>query len=241
MPRFGPNGDRLAFISGALRAVQRSGLLGPTVRLDRLFGVDHPNHIHDFSCGLPQGITSRSPIITRGCLIIDTATGNEAVVPGSHRQRPASRLVGRRLDDLPTPSFRRLARGMEGPAGRRLAVAKSRAAEPGWLRNRRTAPSSTSRVNTLPDSGGSTSMVMADRPRSSTSVDWFSWTVDRSRDLQLRARAGAQWDLPPRIGGWRTDPGHSDSRRETRLFGFHGSPVDRLHTSQPPERRHRAR
>ena len=81
MPRFGPSGNRLAFISG------RSGrseiwVTRPDGGLDRLFGVDPPNHIHAFLWS-PEG--DRIAVIDHQArlLIVDVATGDSEVVPGS--------------------------------------------------------------------------------------------------------------------------------------------------------------
>ena len=81
MPRFGPNGDRLAFISG------RSGrseiwATRPDSGLDRLFGVDHPNHIHAFLWS-PTGDRIAVSDHQARLLIVDTATGDSEGVPGS--------------------------------------------------------------------------------------------------------------------------------------------------------------
>ncbi len=81
MPRFGPNGDRLAFIS------VRSGrseiwVARPESELDRLFGVDHPNHIHAFLWS-PAGDRIAVSDHQARLLIVDTATGDSEVVPGS--------------------------------------------------------------------------------------------------------------------------------------------------------------
>ena len=81
MPRFGPNGDRLAFISG------RSGrseiwVARPESGLDRLFGVGHPNHIHAFLWS-PTGDRIAVSDHHGRLLIVDTATGDSVVVPGS--------------------------------------------------------------------------------------------------------------------------------------------------------------
>jgi DNA-binding winged helix-turn-helix (wHTH) protein/Tol biopolymer transport system component len=81
MPRFGPNGDRLAFISG------RSGRSEIWVTraesgLDRLFGVDPPNHIHAFLWS-PGGDRIAVSDHQARLLIVDTATGDSKLVPGS--------------------------------------------------------------------------------------------------------------------------------------------------------------
>ena len=81
MPRFGPNGDRLAFISG------RSGrseiwTSGSDGELERLFGLDRPNHIHAF---LWSPIGDRIAVADHHSrlLIVDVATGDSKVVPGA--------------------------------------------------------------------------------------------------------------------------------------------------------------
>lgn len=81
MPRFGPNEDRLAFISG------RSGrseiwVTRPDGGLDRLFGVDPPNHIHAFLWS-PAGDRIAVSDHQARLLIVDVATGDSEVVPGS--------------------------------------------------------------------------------------------------------------------------------------------------------------
>jgi len=81
MPRFGPNGDQLAFISG------RSGrseiwVARSESRLDRLFGVDQPNHIHAYLWSPTGDLIAVSDHQAR-LLIVDTTTGDSAVVPGS--------------------------------------------------------------------------------------------------------------------------------------------------------------
>lgn len=81
MPRFGPNGDRLAFISG------RSGrseiwVTRPDGGLDCLFGVDRPNHIHAFLWS-PTGDRIAVSDHQARLLIVDLATGDSEVVPGS--------------------------------------------------------------------------------------------------------------------------------------------------------------
>ncbi len=81
MPRFGPNGDRLAFISG------RSGrseiwVTQPDGGFDRLFGVDRPNHIHAFLWS-PAGDRIAVSDHHSRLLIVDVATGDSEVVPGS--------------------------------------------------------------------------------------------------------------------------------------------------------------
>ncbi|MEM9594033.1 MAG: winged helix-turn-helix domain-containing protein [Acidobacteriota bacterium] len=81
MPRFGPSGDRLAFISG------RSGrseiwATRPDGGLDLLFGVDPPNHIHAFLWS-PLGDRIAVSDHQARLLIVDVATGDSEVVPGS--------------------------------------------------------------------------------------------------------------------------------------------------------------
>ncbi len=81
MPRFGPDGDRLAFISG------RSGrseiwVTQPRGALDRLFGVDHPNHIHTFLWS-PAGDRIAVSDHQARLVIVDVATGDTKIVPGS--------------------------------------------------------------------------------------------------------------------------------------------------------------
>ena len=81
MPRFGPSRDRLAFISG------RSGRseiwsTRPDGGLDRLFGVDPPNHIHAFLWS-PEGDRIAVSDHRARLLIVDVATGDSEVVPGS--------------------------------------------------------------------------------------------------------------------------------------------------------------
>lgn len=81
MPRFGPNGDRLAFIS------ERSGraeiwTTRPEGGLDRLFGVDPPNHFHAFLWS-PAGDRIAVSDHNGRLLIVDVATGDSEVVPGS--------------------------------------------------------------------------------------------------------------------------------------------------------------
>lgn len=81
MPRFGPNGDRLAFLSG------RSGrseiwVSGPDGGLDRLFGLDLPNHIHAFLWS-PAGDRIAVSDHHSRLLIVDVATGESEVVPST--------------------------------------------------------------------------------------------------------------------------------------------------------------
>lgn len=81
LPRFGPNGERLAFISG------RSGrseiwVARPESGLHRLFGVDPPNHIHAFLWS-PSGDRIAVSDHHARVLIVDTATGDSEVIPGS--------------------------------------------------------------------------------------------------------------------------------------------------------------
>lgn len=81
MPRFGPNGDQLAFVS------ERSGRSEIWVSraddgLDRLFGVDPPNHIHAFLWS-PAGDRVAVSDHHGRLLIVDVATGDSDVVPGS--------------------------------------------------------------------------------------------------------------------------------------------------------------
>ena len=81
MPRFGPNGDRLAFLSG------RSGrseiwVSGPDGGLDRLFGLDRPNHIHAFLWS-PAGDRIAVSDHHSRLLIVDVATGEPEVVPST--------------------------------------------------------------------------------------------------------------------------------------------------------------
>ena len=82
MPRFGPDGDRLAFISGRSGRseiwVSRSSDGG----LDRLFGVDPPNHMHAFLWS-PTGDRIAVSDHHQRLLVVDTATGGFDVVPGS--------------------------------------------------------------------------------------------------------------------------------------------------------------
>ncbi len=80
-PRFGPNGERLAFISG------RSGrseiwVTRPDGGLDHLFGVSPPNHIHAFLWS-PAGDRIAISDHQGRLLIVDVATGDSEVVPGS--------------------------------------------------------------------------------------------------------------------------------------------------------------
>lgn len=80
MPRFGPSGNRLAFISG------RSGrseiwVTWPGGGLDRLFGVDPPNHIHTFLWS-PAGDRIAVSDHQAQLLIVDVATGATKAVPG---------------------------------------------------------------------------------------------------------------------------------------------------------------
>ncbi|MEO1368662.1 MAG: hypothetical protein AAFX50_15925, partial [Acidobacteriota bacterium] len=80
-PRFAPDGQRLAFISG------RSGrseiwVAGPGGGAERLFGLDHPNHIHAFLWSPDGGRIAVSDHDSR-ILIVDVATGGTEVVPGS--------------------------------------------------------------------------------------------------------------------------------------------------------------
>ena len=81
MPRFGPDGDRLAFISG------RSGrseiwVTQPGGGLDRLFGVDYPNHIHTFLWSPTGDRIAVSDHLAR-LLIVDVATSDTQMVAGS--------------------------------------------------------------------------------------------------------------------------------------------------------------
>ncbi|MEO1086153.1 MAG: hypothetical protein AAFY88_18085, partial [Acidobacteriota bacterium] len=81
MPRFGPTGDRLAFISG------RSGraeiwVARPGEELERLFSVDQPNHIHAFVWS-PEGDRIAVSDHNARLLIVDVATGESQAVPGS--------------------------------------------------------------------------------------------------------------------------------------------------------------
>ncbi len=81
MPRFAPNGDRLAFISG------RSGrseiwVSGADGELERLFGLDRPNHIHAFLWS-PAGDRMAVSDHHSRLLIVDAATGDSEVVPGA--------------------------------------------------------------------------------------------------------------------------------------------------------------
>ena len=80
-PRFGPNGDRLAFISGRsgrseIWATRSDG------GLDRVFGVDPPNHIHAFLWS-PAGDRIAVSDHQARLLVVDMATGDSEVVPGS--------------------------------------------------------------------------------------------------------------------------------------------------------------
>ena len=81
MPRFGPNGDRLAFISG------RSGrseiwMSTSDGELERLFGLDRPNHIHAFLWS-PDGDRIAVSDHHSRLLIVDVATGESEVVPST--------------------------------------------------------------------------------------------------------------------------------------------------------------
>ncbi|MDA8020773.1 MAG: winged helix-turn-helix domain-containing protein [Thermoanaerobaculia bacterium] len=81
LPRFGPNEDRLAFISG------RTGrseiwVTRPEGGLDRLFGLDLPNHIHAFLWSPTGDRIAVSDHYAR-LLIVDVATGESEAVPGS--------------------------------------------------------------------------------------------------------------------------------------------------------------
>ncbi|MEM9553283.1 MAG: winged helix-turn-helix domain-containing protein [Acidobacteriota bacterium] len=81
MPRFGPNGDQLAFISG------RSGrselwVSRPEHELDRLFGVDPPNHIHAFLWS-PAGDRIAVSDHQARLLIVDATTGDSEIVTES--------------------------------------------------------------------------------------------------------------------------------------------------------------
>ena len=81
MPRFGPNGDRLAFISG------RSGrseiwVSGADGEVERLFGIDRPNHIHAFLWS-PAGDRIAVSDHHGRLLIVDVATGDSEVAPGA--------------------------------------------------------------------------------------------------------------------------------------------------------------
>ncbi len=81
MPRFGPNGERLAFISG--RSGRSEILVSrPDGELDHLFGLDPPNHIHAFLWS-PAGDRIAVSDHHARLLIVDTATGDAEVVPGS--------------------------------------------------------------------------------------------------------------------------------------------------------------
>ena len=80
MPRFDPNGDRLAFISG------RSGrseiwVSGADGEVERLFGIDRPNHIHAFLWS-PAGDRIAVSDHHGRLLIVDVATGDSEVAPG---------------------------------------------------------------------------------------------------------------------------------------------------------------
>ncbi len=81
MPRFSPKGDRLAFLSG------RSGrseiwLTRTDGGLDRLFGIDPPNHVHAFLWSEVGDQIAVSDHRGR-LLIVDVATGDHEVAPGS--------------------------------------------------------------------------------------------------------------------------------------------------------------
>ncbi|MEM6704493.1 MAG: LpqB family beta-propeller domain-containing protein [Acidobacteriota bacterium] len=81
MPRFGPDGERLAFISG------RSGRSEIWVarndgELERLFGVDQPNHIHAFLWS-PSGDRIAVSDHQARLLIVDAGTGDFEVFQGS--------------------------------------------------------------------------------------------------------------------------------------------------------------
>ena len=80
MPRFGPNGERLAFVS------ERSGrseiwMSRADGELERLFGLDHPNHIHAFLWS-PAGDRIAVADHHARLLIVDVATGDFEVAPG---------------------------------------------------------------------------------------------------------------------------------------------------------------
>ena len=81
MPRFGPHGDRLAFISGRSGRceiwVARSGS-----GIDRLYGVDPPNHIHAYLWS-PTGDRIAVSDHQARLMIVDTTTGDTETVPGS--------------------------------------------------------------------------------------------------------------------------------------------------------------
>ncbi|MEM1181812.1 MAG: winged helix-turn-helix domain-containing protein [Acidobacteriota bacterium] len=80
-PRFGPNRDRLAFVSG------RSGrseiwVTRPDGGLERLFGVDPPNHVHEFLWS-PAGDRLAVSDHQQRLMTVDVATGDVQVLPGS--------------------------------------------------------------------------------------------------------------------------------------------------------------
>lgn len=81
MPRFSPSGRELAFISG------RSGRSEIWVardegELERLFGVDHPNHIHAFLWS-PTGDRIAVSDHEARLLIVDVTSGEFQIFPGS--------------------------------------------------------------------------------------------------------------------------------------------------------------
>ena len=81
MPRFGPEGERLAFVSG------RSGrseiwVTRPGSESERLFGLGPPNHVHAFLWS-PSGDRIAVSDHPGRLLIVDADTGESVVVPGS--------------------------------------------------------------------------------------------------------------------------------------------------------------
>ncbi|MEM6796818.1 MAG: hypothetical protein AAF725_22790, partial [Acidobacteriota bacterium] len=85
----GPDADRLAFVSG------RSGrseiwLSQSGGGLERLFGIDPPNHIHSFLWS-PGGDRIAVADHHAQLLVVDVATGDSQVVPGS---LPSGGLLG---------------------------------------------------------------------------------------------------------------------------------------------------